>query len=990
MKIKYFLLIINFYISIIFSKEPENQYKSYYNKNIINSYLNDQNEIDNKINEGKEYLTSLIIYSGDLLKKIIEEGKKSNKTSPKCVEYLNDSILEEYNKCFKNGSDKIDFDNITSKIFQHKVAIEKILEFSSLKKNELSYFQGCLYQKNYSYFVVIIDTSNSITYNITNDTNNNETSETNDNATLIESNVKKKFLFYEESFYLYGFCLPYKNRSKFKKDNDDNTTGTTEKYCDTKDYEFIITMANENLHYFLFPNNSNIKILETQLKASSDALSIIILIIIILFLIIMIFNNSIFTFLIKIFTKTNQKKAEENEEEKKDINKNKSNDKKLAKLKIIHNFFLFKNNMDELFNLKTNSTEINNYSGLTEIRGLNAISIIFTLLGIIFVVIYNSPLKMAGMATMRNLFLHPVYSFVFIGLRYSPRIVFSCSGYTLAYKYLSFIEKNSENFSFFKFIFYQSHKYFLLVFFILFFRYTLSFLIIKTKKDILPNWVFFQNQIVENDKDDSDYWLSFFGINLFFEDQTKRADQKLINYFWIPFNEIYFFIIGVILLTIGYKYKLKIDIFILFLILLVFVGKIIFSYTYRDEFYSTLYYYLFDYGKFMINPLFNLTYFLIGLYFGLINFAVQKGITNQFDTSLYNKIKALTFKKNVEDEADEEDNEGEEDELINDKDNNNIEGNNDLKKDKNDNDNENNSINIEQNYIKKRNEKSINIIDLNNDERKEGTINNINTEPDELTTRLGQDMPFLIYIIKYINYRKNNTILKIKYLSFLLLLFPIALHYGMLINYHIESKIDNKRNKVKNSFNEEDIYEFFSIINLEKYITHKFTNFIFRIDIEFLVIVIHWGLFILQIRGKTTILSIFRYILWGIISKAYFSFNIISNIIILFIIYSNESIITINIYIILLYFTLNCVIIFFLQSTFYIFFEIPLKRMVKYFYDSDNEQYKEEEDENENNEDNIVNEKNNRRVYAINNVSQNDESIDIEKKEDDNENNLFI
>ena len=958
MKLKIFLLllILEIFNSLIFEpnnrnfKNIEKSSKSYSNKNFIINKFNDNEENE----DGK---SNFLHKSAQLISEIINKLTNQN-----CIDYLN-YILSEYYRCFNNTNNTNNTqsfqDDCRDTIFQHLVIIEDILQSSSLKKNELSYFEGCLYNSNYSYFVIVVDTTNS--------TKKNET--------------KKKFLNYEESFYLYGFCLPSKNIYYNKSSENEKNKTLTELYCNRTDYEIIITEANNNLSYFLFPENSNIEILSTNLENKLKPLSIIVIIIILIFFFSLLLNNIIFLFLKKILIKTNNNNQEKPEEKKTDNLNINNNDIISKKLKKLHNCFSYQKNLEELINIKTNSTEINNYSGITEIRGLNAISIFFTLLGIVFLAILNSPLKMAGLATMRNLLMNLFYSLIIIGLRYSPRIIFSCSGYTLAYKYLSFIEKNSENFSFFKFFFYQSHKYFLLFFFILFFRYSLNYLIIISKKDILPNWVFFQNKIVEYKKYDSDFWLTFFGINLFFEDQTKRADQKLINYFWIPFNEIYFFIFGVILITIGYKCKLKIDIFIIFLILLGFIGKIIFSYLYRDEFYSTLYYYLFDYGKFMLNPLFNLTYFLIGLYFGLINFVLQKGITNQFDTSLYKKINSLTFEKN-EDEIDEE--EGENEELIinNNENNNSLERGKNIKK-------EENHTDDEQNYIKKRNKSTIGIKNVNNNDRKEDTIGYINTEADDLSKKLGQEMPFLIYIIKYINYRKNNSIFKIQYISFLFLLFPIILHYGILLNYHGESKIEDKKNKIKDSSDLDDIDEFFHIINLEKYISNKFLNFIFRIDIELLVIIIHWGIFILQIQGKKTILSIFRYILWGYVSKTYFSFSIISTIVILFIIYSNESIITINIYIILLYFLLILVIVFFLQCFFYIFFEIPLKRMIKYFYNRDNEEYKEDENENENEN---INE--NVKVHAINRISQSDESLDMdfsnEKKEDDNENNIFI
>jgi len=39
----------------------------------------------------------------------------------------------------------------------------------------------------------------------------------------------------------------------------------------------------------------------------------------------------------------------------------------------------------------------------------------------------------------------------------------------------------------------------------------------------------------------------------------------------------------------------------------------------------------------MLNPLFNLPYYLMGMYFGLINYSVQKGIISLYISGLFKK-----------------------------------------------------------------------------------------------------------------------------------------------------------------------------------------------------------------------------------------------------------------------------------------------------------------------------------------------------------------
>ena len=85
---------------------------------------------------------------------------------------------------------------------------------------------------------------------------------------------------------------------------------------------------------------------------------------------------------------------------------------------------------------------------------------------------------------------------------------------------------------------------------------------------------------------------------------------------------------GTILISFGYNYKLKIDFIILFLLLLIYIGKIFWFYFYalENEMYSTLYFYLYGYGARMTNPIYNLPSFLMGMYFGMINYSIQRGI----------------------------------------------------------------------------------------------------------------------------------------------------------------------------------------------------------------------------------------------------------------------------------------------------------------------------------------------------------------------------
>ena len=154
-----------------------------------------------------------------------------------------------------------------------------------------------------------------------------------------------------------------------------------------------------------------------------------------------------------------------------------------------------------------------------------------------------------------------------------------------------------------------------------------------------PSWVLFQHYIEEE--------LNFIknALALLFipEDFNNYEEkQNLIFHFFMPLNEIFFFVFGIILISLGYKFKLRLDFIIIGIIFFLIVMKIIMFSSYwntENGIFSTTDYYLFHFGLQSLRPYFNLSSFLIGMYFGLINYSIQKGIT-----SIY-KDKKSNYKK---------------------------------------------------------------------------------------------------------------------------------------------------------------------------------------------------------------------------------------------------------------------------------------------------------------------------------------------------------
>ena len=136
------------------------------------------------------------------------------------------------------------------------------------------------------------------------------------------------------------------------------------------------------------------------------------------------------------------------------------------------------------------------------------------------------------------------YIFIYVGLRYSPRIIFSCSGYTLTYKYLSFIEQE-PNYYLIKFLFFHFYKYIILILFVFYLRYSL-YDIFCLLFQVKPMWKIFDKLKLKKPNEISQLLLELLNINSFWDifkifstDDDSKYD--LFDYYWMSFNEIFFF-----------------------------------------------------------------------------------------------------------------------------------------------------------------------------------------------------------------------------------------------------------------------------------------------------------------------------------------------------------------------------------------------------------------------------------------------------------------
>ena len=902
--------------------------------NIIYNFINSNSKNSETIEFlGNIFRQNIKVYFDEHIEEI------TNSMSEECIAFLNYTILgfvskeEFYNKL---GRDKID-KNISY------YYLYKILFDTTKNKNDLLKYENCLYKPpilkriknsdlNYmdhhpTFIISIIDFFSK----------NN-------------SNIKKNITSFDTSFFIFGMCFPQGNNTN---KNEMILKNNTKSYyhCNAEDYKFLM-----NLFIRIFMNVNTISIEQIEINDKIDKKSTVVKNLIpLLILIIPIFIN----FILLIYKKICIKKKENvimihkireviNGEDDDDINDliNNNDDKVKKKIKILpkwykvlNEFFNIKNNLNELFNY--DSSEINkinlNNKGIIYIKGIFGLSIIFTILGQLYLIFFNLPMKQFGIFQFHELISNVTYIFLFVGLRYSPRIIFSCSGYILTYKYLSFIEQDS-GYYLIKFFFFHFYKYILFIIFIFFIRNSLLE-IINIIFGIKPMVKIFDRIVLKKPYELSEFLFNLFNLGSFWDiacifstNDKLKYSIDIFDYFWMAYNEMFFFIFGILLISLGYKVKIKIDYIIIILIMILIALKIIFYYSYYKykDVYTTLYYYIFDYGRIMLNPIFNLSYFLIGMYFGLINYSVQKGITqiskdNYFNNDITNK----KFEKpNIISEIKER---------------------------------SFSSFNNENIFLQNRK----NVIDLSYKFRGLSFMKNNNNEIDIFNDNKTNDrrfksinlynikemesMPFLISTITFIEWHRKDSskFLHIIIIVFLILFIVFLSSLNFIFVTIFNKKIKNR--DINNNYNEVDRLN--EELLLEGFISDEILNCIYLFDIELYVFLTQWLFFFLYMKGQYFFMDFFSHIYWSFFIKTYFSFLMVCNPIILIIFYESETVIKLNFLIICLYYFINLIHILLISIVFYIAIDLPFKKLFKYIVRRDKNFLNLEENEDDDNED---------------------------------------
>ena len=931
-----------------------------------NTYI--QDELPNLLSYIYEldsgFIQPLLDMATNILEKLVEDDSVSNFISNKFTKMLNDNFFrtefEKYSiseEClnfmqtifFKNFADdpniserinngnvsRSNIDNATN--YMRHFFLRKILIDTTKDKNDFSTYENCLNKEFNNTKIENLSLSFTIqpiyVIGIFDDTTN-------------KSNFNDS-IFLEKYNYILSYCLPYgiSNNSNDKE------------ICSQTDYGNLIKIFLE------IPFNMNTSRVDSFYiyEKTFDSkeyfpciLTIFLLVIPILISFFLYIYDKISFY--RYLQKEQRGKIEKINElsfDKENETENESDNQNQAKLtmkikrknyklitpmwyKYLNEYFSLIKNGLELFDFKSKESIVNNVNGLTYIKGLLGTSMILYVFGQTFIVLYNLPFKNFTLSEFNKSLRNPLYVIPFIGLRYSPRVILSCSGYTLMYKFLCFIEKE-KNLYLPKFFLIQSYKYILLILVVLFMRYSFYYVNIAfndTKRPMLE----ILKYILEYHYDNS-FEIFFKFLITYFGDFTLQWKQNLIQYFYLPINEVFLFIVSTVLISIGYKFKLKIDIAIIIIVAIIFISKILFFvlYSYNHQKYPTLYFYLYDYGGFMLNPFYNLPSFFIGMFFGLINYSVQRGV-NLFSNQSYQRIYSIANKEESfsinEPEQDTEEQLIKKGTMLTD----NAYGPNIIELNNYDYINSNNMYYQQQQESDNSRSFSQDIAKLTKSKRKkkkkkEKTDSNKNTnnfsfsesqKSGEYNQKI-KDMPFLIFPTKFLNFhRQNGDRIYFKIIVFFFVLLIIFFSCVQFIYVGKYSLINTDKDSDK---------EILEKLSFKKMITNYFLNFIYVIDIDLVVLMINWGFFILYSKGYKTadIYDFFNNNFWSFFIKCYFSFIIFSSPIILIIFYQSETVVKFTLLNVILFSLINLIIIFLFVIILYSIYEMPFKKIFKSF-----------------------------------------------------------
>jgi len=347
----------------------------------------------------------------------------------------------------------------------------------------------------------------------------------------------------------------------------------------------------------------------------------------------------------------------------------------------VEKLFTLLRNIQDLFLInftKENIKPTYDFSSIGYVIGIRGIAMFSIIIGYVYLILFESPLKIYCKDSYFNLIKSTLYNIIATGIRMSPRILFTCSGYCLAFKILIYFDKkmkfineggyedrffDEQNFIYcednlnnnerrltnnsaqnqekilsrqqqklplkflFIFLIKQFHKYLLYVLALISFKLCL-FTLFSYLGQVGPMWVFFKKYGIDN----FTYKTLLHHILLIDSILADFDTQKnFVILFWIISLEIKFFILTSVFFYIAYRRNNRLDILIITFIPLAMILKVAFYffmyYCSNIEFLPTLYYKSNYYSEVSVTALFNYDYYIIGVIFGTMNYIHQKSLT---------------------------------------------------------------------------------------------------------------------------------------------------------------------------------------------------------------------------------------------------------------------------------------------------------------------------------------------------------------------------
>ena len=317
-------------------------------------------------------------------------------------------------------------------------------------------------------------------------------------------------------------------------------------------------------------------------------------------------------------------------------------------------------------------------SGLSYIKGLKGISMIFYLFGCVYTSLYSSFMTEKNATDFRNSIKNILFSIFYIGIKYSPKLLLCTSGFSLFYKLMCFLDEKVENEeeimkqkveslfntndsqdkrnisnsnsnlnSFYKtlkksgkvdklnknilisfkyvltFFVMQLNKYIIYILFTCFFLFSLNkiIILIQNPKTI---WPFFNNSMIDSAKELRYLLPLFVGFKSYFIPGLSHSDENILDYLYLVFQEIIYFIITTIIIFIGYKKNFKFDRFFKMIFIFLFIFRFVYIFYFRNNLDNNNYFGLNDYGRFYNSIIYDYVYYIIGIHFGMINYVIKK------------------------------------------------------------------------------------------------------------------------------------------------------------------------------------------------------------------------------------------------------------------------------------------------------------------------------------------------------------------------------